>query len=496
MCDNVVCERVVCENVVVCVREDTREEEEEEEEEAGGAKQKTRTPHNVVGNYKLKQRPDLAEQYAQCKSQHEKRKFFYDAYCLDPNVSERTVQKVDTERTSQIEDLIDDWFTAEEVAEHKGIKQGTANYEQKCAAAACVKGLPERDHEDSNLAEMGVKQYKYVASKKKRQVVRDQALMLKEEVQEVEQQDFVAMRNALKSGTEQKMITSSKNKGVENPGQEVAPESQEAQVKVVEKKLKSSNAIALKQLKALKARMETEKANFLAEHRLFQKKAQEDEAEEQTEKPWRSPKRFNPSSRDGARNCACLGKRAANLRQEIQALHTEYDVEYRLATLTPEVLSQGKKGTGKPCQKGPAARIRHLVPLLPTLTAKYMTGGSDHDKACHKQSRFLAASYAVGEMPKCGQKVAALHMALEREALRHNADTLELRIAPKLHQYLHLTERPYPIQDFWHYADETAGGLLAKLYKRRSRREPGTHCAMTLERWQQATTFPSVSRVG
>lgn len=85
-------------------------------------------------NYKLKQRPDLAEQYAQCKSQHDKRKFFYDVYCLDPNVSERIVQKVDTERTSQIEDLIDGWFTAEEVAEHKGIKQGTSNYEQKCAA--------------------------------------------------------------------------------------------------------------------------------------------------------------------------------------------------------------------------------------------------------------------------------------------------------------------------------------------------------------------------
>ena len=268
-------------------------------------------------NYKLKQRPDLAVQYSQCKSQHDKRKFFYDVYCLDPNVSERTVQKVDTERTSQIEDLIDDWFTAQEVAEHKGIKQGTANYEQLCAA--CVKGLPERDHEDSNLAEMGVKQYKYVASKTKRQVVRDQALMLKEEVEEVEQQDFVAMRNALKSGTAQKMITSSKTKGVENPGQEVATGNEDTEVKVdwqqayehQHKKLKSSmsaigselhvvdvlmakadglpegndlKAIALKQLKALKARMETEKVDFLAEHRLFQKEVQEDEGERQTEK--------------------------------------------------------------------------------------------------------------------------------------------------------------------------------------------------------------------
>ena len=83
--------------------------------------------------------------------------------------------------------------------------------------------------------------------------------------------------------------------------------------------------------------------------------------------------------------------------------------------------------------------MRHLVPLLPILTAKYMSGGNGHDKACHKLSRFLATSYAAmeinsaGEMPKWGQKVARQYMALEREALRHKADILEWRIAPKLH---------------------------------------------------------------
>ena len=82
-----------------------------------------------------------------------------------------------------------------------------------------------------------------------------------------------------------------------------------------------------------------------------------------------------------------LRKRVANLWQEIQSLYKEYGVEYRLATLTPEVLGQGKKSKGKPCLKGPAAHVRHLVPLLPILIAKYMSGGNDHDKACHKLSR-------------------------------------------------------------------------------------------------------------
>ena len=43
---------------------------------------------------------------------------------------------------------------------------------------------------------------------------------------------------------------------------------------------------------------------------------------------------------------ASLGKRVATVWQEVQALYKEYGVEYRLATLTPEVLSQGKKVQG------------------------------------------------------------------------------------------------------------------------------------------------------
>ena len=43
---------------------------------------------------------------------------------------------------------------------------------------------------------------------------------------------------------------------------------------------------------------------------------------------------------------ASLGKRVANVWQEVQALYKEYGVAYRLATLTPEVLSQGKKVQG------------------------------------------------------------------------------------------------------------------------------------------------------
>lgn len=279
-----------------------------------------------------------------------------------------------------------------------------------------AKGLLERDHEGSNFAEMGVKQYKYTASKKKRQVVKDQALMLKEEVQEVEQQDFAAMRNALNSnsGSAQKMITSGKNKGVENPGQEVASESKEAQLKVdwpqaykhQQKKLKSSmsaigselhtadvlaakadglpggnelKAIALKQLKDLKARIEAEKAEFLAEYRAFLKEVQEDEAEEQTGK---------------------LQLLSEKIHSKLQGWRKE--------------------------------------------------------------------------------------LSVQKEMLERIAGELTC-------QSLALQPRSCLLAKPW---DKT-GGLLAKPYKGRSGEEiPGTHCALMLERWQQQTTFPGVSRVG
>ena len=45
-------------------------------------------------------------------------------------------------KSPQIEDLIDDWSKAEEVADLKSSKQGTTNYEQKCLA--CVKGFQKK----------------------------------------------------------------------------------------------------------------------------------------------------------------------------------------------------------------------------------------------------------------------------------------------------------------------------------------------------------------
>ena len=174
--------------------------------------------------------------------------------------------------------------------------------------------------------------------------------------------------------------------------------------------------------------------------------------------------------------------------EDIQLLYKEYDIEYKLTNLCPEILNKGKGSTGPPTLKCQAAVMRHLVQILPLLTAKHFSGGSKHQQACHKLARFLTESYTAMEtndldnMSKWGARVSGQYMALEREAL-----------AAKLRQYQHSTECGFAPKVFWCYKDETTGGELARLFTRRGGKDnPGKNCAQLLLRWQQCHKFPSL----
>ena len=153
--------------------------------------------------------------------------------------------------------------------------------------------------------------------------------------------------------------------------------------------------------------------------------------------------------------------RVAGLWQDIQSLYSEHATEYKLRSLTPEVLNKGK---GKPANtvptlKGPAAVIRHLIPLLPILTAKHFGGGTEHQVACDKLARFLAQTYAsmetndINSLPKLGAKVAGQYMALERHALRN--DSIAFHIMPKIFVNVALLPKNFgatrmkPQEGFW-----------------------------------------------
>ena len=195
-----------------------------------------------------------------------------------------------------------------------------------------------------------------------------------------------------------------------------------------------------------------------------------------------------------------LKDRVSGLWLDVQELYKEHMVTDRLQKLTPEVLNKGKKSTGPPTLKCPAATVRHLVPLLPILTGKHFAIGSDHEVACHKLAKFLAKVYNKVEtnehsgLDKASAKVASQYMALEKEALEAE-DSLNWHVMPKLHQFQHICESNFNAKDFWCYADETLGGHLAQLFLRRGgANNPGENCARALEKWQQIAPFPAVAR--
>ena len=184
-------------------------------------------------NYKLKALAakgdsSLAKQFASCKTQQEKRAFFYNVYVLDPMVSNKTVAKRDVEEDNDIENEEEGWWTAEVIAEWKGIKPGCSNYEAKVQAA--VEGLNERDHEDKALAKLGVKQYEYTHRSKKKEVKKRRMLELEEGVEDVSQEDFSAMRAAMHKGMEQKMISNSSSSKPTKGGLDKANAADEAEV--------------------------------------------------------------------------------------------------------------------------------------------------------------------------------------------------------------------------------------------------------------------------
>ena len=143
-------------------------------------------------------------------------------------MSEKTVLKKDSEQQHDIEDVTDGWFTMEKIAEYKGILPSCEKYQQKCQA--CVKGLSSRKHEDQNLADLGVLQYKYTARTSKRQVRKTKELSLEESVGQVQTEDSQQIKQASHSGPTQRMIgnkSSGSKPGLHKAQQNTEEEEQE-----------------------------------------------------------------------------------------------------------------------------------------------------------------------------------------------------------------------------------------------------------------------------
>ena len=190
--------------------------------------------------------------------------------------------------------------------------------------------------------------------------------------------------------------------------------------------------------------------------------------------------------------------RVSTLWNEIKDLYKTMRVEYTMSSFSPEILNKGKKPTGPPTLKAPAAQVRHMIPLLPVLAQRHFNPNVPHELACQRLAGFVATVYACMEcndtknMPKACQKLALQYIELEKEALQIDPDNSKTwHIMPKLHLLQHLCEMGFPPKDTWAYKDETMGGTLAKLFTRRGGKDnPGHNCFEVLDRWCHTTAFP------
>ena len=119
-----------------------------------------------MGRLASKGKPELKEQHSQCRTQAEKRDFFYNVHLLDPDVSSKTVRKFDSDKQKEQVSTMEGWWTKEQIAQDKGILPHMDNY--KALTDASVAGLQERPHEDEQLAKLGVMQYEYTFVEKRR----------------------------------------------------------------------------------------------------------------------------------------------------------------------------------------------------------------------------------------------------------------------------------------------------------------------------------------
>ena len=151
-------------------------------------------------NYKLKALakkgdPELLNAYQACRSQQLKREFYFDRFLLDPRTSTRSAKKSARKLEEEAEEVQKGWWTGEQIADFKGISPHRPGYEDK--VIACIKGLPERAHEDPELAKIGVLQYFYEHRVQKERSSKQRLVELEETVTELEQDDFEEAKRQL-----------------------------------------------------------------------------------------------------------------------------------------------------------------------------------------------------------------------------------------------------------------------------------------------------------
>jgi len=178
----------------------------------GQATKYDKIPEPAKLNYQLKSlakkgHKDLQEEYKLCKTQDEKRRFYWEKFILDPRSSTKSACKNLQAEESESQTKEKGWYTSDQIAEKKGILPANDRYGE-LKELACT-GLPERPHEDSTLAQAGIKQYYFETTKvEERNSVKKQ-VEFTETVTDLEADDFDhAMSSVIKYPKPQKALGS------------------------------------------------------------------------------------------------------------------------------------------------------------------------------------------------------------------------------------------------------------------------------------------------
>ena len=135
------------------------------------------------------------------KPSREETVFFYEVYLLDPEIA---VKRVGKKAEEDRDDTQKGCFTDDEIASFNWIFPHVSEYSS--LKQACVQDLLEREHEDENLAKLGINQYCLEHCKTFSSSSKERELELEEKVDDVSQADFEEIRKKLKGATAQKMI--------------------------------------------------------------------------------------------------------------------------------------------------------------------------------------------------------------------------------------------------------------------------------------------------
>ena len=113
--------------------------------------------------------------------------------------------------------------------------------------------------------------------------------------------------------------------------------------------------------------------------------------------------------------------RVSTLWNEIKDLYKTMRVEYTMSSFSPEILNKGKKPTGPPTLKAPAAQVRHMIPLLPVLAQRHFNPNVPHELACQRLAGFCGNSLCLHGMQwykKYAQGLPEIGIAIYRNLKR------------------------------------------------------------------------------